>query len=164
MTKSEFLALLSRRLGVTETHVRSIVDRLHAAGMVTPTRSKRHPPPIDEPDAIAILLAVIADRGLEHAADAAWQLAAAHHDGTQFSDFMTQLLFGPPRHVAHLIIHPSGVSVVIGGQHIEFGQRSEVPTRFVPGGVIMAIAAELQGASPRDADAITAITRIQNGH
>lgn len=160
MTKSEYLALLSRRLGVTGTHVQSIVNRLHAAGMVTPTRSKRHPPPIDEPDAVSILLAVLADRGLEHAADNAWQLAATHHNGERFSDFMTQLLFGPPRHVGHIIIHPSGVSVVIDGQHIEFGQRSEVPTRFVPGGVIMAIAAELQGASPRDADALSAITRI----
>jgi hypothetical protein len=97
---------------------------------------------------------------LEHAADNAWQLAATHHNGERFSDFLVQLLFGPPRHVAHLIVHPSGVSVVIDGQHIEFGQRSDVPTRFVPGGVIMAIAAELQGASPRDADALAAITRI----
>lgn len=160
MTKSEFLALLSRRLGVTETHIRSIVDRLHGAGMVTPTRSKRHPPPIDEPDAVAILLAVIADRGLETAADNAWTLAAAHHDGTQFSDFMTQLLFGLPRHVGHVIVHPAGASVVVDAVHLEFGECSDVPTRFVPGGVLMAIAAELQGVSQRDADALAVITRI----
>lgn len=160
MTKSEFIAMLSRRLGVTVVHVRAIVDRLHDAGMVTPTRSKRHPPPLDEPDAVSILLAVIADRGLEHAADNAWQLAATHHNGERFSDFLVQLLFGPPCNVGHLIIHPSGASVVIDGQHIEFGERGDVPTRFVPGGVLMAIAAELQGATPRDADALAAITRI----
>ncbi|WP_025030572.1 hypothetical protein [Nitratireductor aquibiodomus] len=164
MTKSEFLALLSRRLGVTETHVQSIVNRLHSAGMVTPTRSKRHPPPIDEPDAVSILLAVLADRGLEHAADNAWTLAAAHHDGERFDAFLAQLLFGPPRYVGHLIVHREGASVVVDAAHIEFGERSEVPTRFIPGGVLMAIAAELQGATPRDADAIAAITRIQNGH
>ncbi len=164
MTKSEFIALLSRRLGVSETHVRSIVDRLHAAGMVTPTRSKRHPPPLDEPDAVAILLAVLADRGLERAADNAWQLAATHHNGERFSDFLGQLLYGAPRHVGHMIIHSEGASVVVDGQHVEFGQRSDVPTRFVPGGVLMAIAAELQGGSPRDADALAAITRIFNGH
>lgn len=160
MNKSEFVALLSRRLGVPVSRIDGLLERLHAAGMVTPTRSKRHPPPIDEPDAVAILLAVLADRGLEHAADNAWQLAAAYHNGERFSDFVGQLLFGPPRHVAHLIIHPSGVSVVIDGQHIEFGERGDVPTRFIPGGVLMAIAAELQGASQRDADALSAITRI----
>lgn len=164
MTKSEYIALLSRRLGVTETHVRSIVDRLHATGLVTPTRSKRHPPPLDDPDAVAILLAVLADRGLEHAADNAWTLAAAHHDGERFDAFLTRVLYGPPCNVGHLIIHPAGASVVVNGQHVEFGERSDVPTRFVPGGVIMAIAAELQGATPRDADALAAITRIFNGH
>lgn len=160
MNKSEFVAMLSRRLGVPIARINGLLERLHSAGMVTPTRSKRHPPPLDDPDAVAILLAVLADRGLEHAADNAWQLAAAHHDGTQFSDFVGQLLFGPPRNVGHVIVHPAGASVVIDGQHIEFGQRSDVPTRFVPGGVIMAIAAELQGATPRDADALAAITRI----
>lgn len=160
MNKSEFVAMLSRRLGVPIARINGLLERLHAAGMVTPTRSKRHPPPIDEPDAIAILLAVIADRGLEHAADNAWTLAAAHYNGTQFSDFMTQLLFGPPRHVGHLIIYREGASIVVDAMHMEFGERGDVPTRFVPGGVIMAIAAELQGASQRDADALSAITRI----
>ncbi|MBN8245239.1 hypothetical protein JF546_19665 [Nitratireductor aquimarinus] len=164
MNKTQFVAMLSRRLGVPVSRIDGLLERLHAAGVVTPIRSKRHPPPIDEPDAVAILLAVLADRGLEHAADAAWQLAAAHHNGERFSDFLGQLLFGQPRHVGHLIIHDTGASMVVDGQHIEFGERSDVPTRFIPGGMLMAIAAELQGASPRDADAIAAITRIQNGH
>ncbi|MBN8242939.1 hypothetical protein JF546_07955 [Nitratireductor aquimarinus] len=160
MNKSEFVAMLSRRLGVPIARINGLLERLHSAGMVTPIRSKRHPPPIDEPDAVAILLAVLADRGLEHAADNAWTLAAAHHDGERFDAFLAQLLFGPPRYVGHLIVHREGASVVVDAVHIEFGERSEAPTRFVPGGVIMAIAAELQGASQRDADALSAITRI----
>lgn len=160
MNKSEFVAMLSRRLGVPVSRIDGLLERLHGAGMVTPTRSKRHPPPIDEQDAVAILLAVLADRGLEAAADNAWQLAAAHCDGQRFDAFLTQLLFGPPSHVGHVIVHPAGASMVVDGQHIEFGERGEVPIRFIPGGVLMAIAAELQGASQRDADALAAITRI----
>jgi len=160
MNKTEYVAMLSRRLGVPVSRIDGLLERLHAAGAVPPTRAKRHPPPLDEPDAVSILLAVLSDRGLEHAADNAWQLAAAHSDGQRFDALIADLLFGAPRHVGHLIIHPAGASVIVDAVHREFGERSDTPARYVPGGVLMAIAAELQGASPRDADALATITKV----
>lgn len=158
MTKSEFVSLLSRRLGVPVGHINSIIERLHAAGLVPPTKgSRRFPPEIDEHDAIAILIAVLSDRGLDAAADNTWTLAATHHDGTRFSDWLQLLIYGPPRHIGHLIVHGAGASAVVDGKHVEFGQRGTAPAKIFSGTAIMAIAAEIQGASPRDADAIAAI-------
>ncbi len=162
MTKAEFIDLLARRLGASGNHVRAIVDRLHASRTVMPTTSCRHPPDIAEPDAITIFLAAIGAEKLDDAPAAASRLAAlTDGSGQSFGRLVSLLLFGPPRHVGHLIVGRDGVSTVIDGKHLVFGKAPRTAAKIVPGDAVMAIAAELQGAPPHSADAVAAISKIR---
>lgn len=163
MTKGEYLALLARRLGEAHRHVEHLVERLHTAGAVTPTKgSRRFPPDIAEPDAIVIFLAAIGAEKLDDAPAAASRLAAlTDASGQSFGRLVSLLLFGPPRHVSHLIVGRDGVSTVIDGVHTVFGRAPRTAAKIVPGDAIMAIAAELAGASPARADAVAAISKIR---
>jgi len=144
-----------------------LLERLHRAGLVRPTKgSRRFPPECGEYDATALLIAVLADRGLDAAADNAWALAAIDCDGQRFSDWLMDLLYGPPRHIQHLAVQhePPAASVVFDGQHMRFGGPVTTAGRIVPGTTLAALAAELQGATQNEADAIAALTNIRRAY
>lgn len=165
MTKAEYIALLARRLGVSAARIDGLVERLHTAGVIKTTKgSRRYPPDIDEYDATALLLAVLSDTELDQAADNTWRIAALHSDTGRFDDFVRELLCGPPRNVQHVVIGAAGVSTVVDGRHVVFGQPPQTASRIVLGATLAAIAAELAGMTPPQADAAAAIARIHNGH
>ena len=165
MTKNEVCQAVARRLGCSAARIPKLLDSLHKAGLIQPTKgSRRFPPEIDEHDTVAIVLAVLSDRGLDPAADNTRKLAALHGAEGRFDNWLQMVLFGPPRHVQHIVVGPDGVSVVVDGVHVVFGQAPQTAAKIVPGTAVMALAAELQGASPRDADAIAALTNIRRAY
>ncbi|WJR68134.1 hypothetical protein QTA58_05080 [Neorhizobium sp. CSC1952] len=162
MTKGEYVAMLARRLGEPLRHIERHVERLHETGMVKPvTGSRRFPPEIGEPEAVTILLGFLGSEKIDDAPAAATRLATLRNaQGNSMSEFMGELLFGSPRHIEHMIVRRESVSLVVDGRHHLFGELSEAPARLVTGASLSAIAAELQGAAPSQADAVAAITRL----
>lgn len=162
MTKNQVSQAVARRLGCTTARIEKLLDELHASGLIKPIKgSRRYPPDASDMDAGAIVLAVLSDRGLERAAEATKELAALTGEYGRFDLWLVNVLFGVPRHMQHLIVGHEGVSVVVDGQHITFGTPPETAAKIVPGSALMALAAELQGLRPDQADAVAAISSIR---
>lgn len=166
------VGLLARRLDIRTSRVRHIAARLQDSGIVSKVEgSRRFPTDIGEPEFVALFLAVIGESGIGTAAQTVERLGVlTNEQGLRLDNTLQQLFFGPPRSVQHLIARqsPAGVSMVVDGRHTVFGaeaaDQAAQQARLVPGPTLAAIAAELQGASPTQADAFAAITRIKNGH
>jgi hypothetical protein len=121
-----------------------------------------------ELEIVTLLMALVAESGIASATSAARTFAALQtDDGTRFDVFLSEVLFGPPVAVRQLFARqsPPGVSVVVDGQHLLFGQPASAttasPARTVPGEALTAIAAELRGETPANADALAAIHNIR---
>lgn len=169
MRLSEVVQILARRLDVRPGRVSAIASRLQHAGLLPITEgSRRYPAECDLGHAVALLLAVAADRGLGSAADTAREVAAYRtDDGTTLADVILAALQQRVA-VEHVIIRPTGASAIVDGRHLQFGEPppedGALNATAIPGTTLAAIAAELAGLSPEQADAAAAITRIRNGH
>lgn len=169
MRRYEILQLLSRRLGLKVGRAQAILSKLQEAGAVSgPGDSRGHPNDMAEPEIVRLLLALISKSGIASAADAARTFGSlATEDGTCFDDFLSEVIFGPPVAVRHIIVRqaPPGASVVVDGQHMLFGAPSSTttasPARVVPGDALCAIASELRGSTPEQADAEAAISQLR---
>jgi len=144
MRKSNVVEILARRLGATPSRIDAIAQRLADAGKLSrASGSRRYPPDLAEPEIVALFIAVIADNGLGSVRETVEQFAGMTNEKGQRLDLtLTTLLFGPPREFQHLIARQS--------------------PRIVTGNALMSIAAELQGATPEQADALTAMSRLQS--
>ena len=168
MRRYEIVGLFARRLGAKPGRVQAILSKLTEAGVISGGGdSKRYPGDLTEPEIVTLFLATLGERGISTAPTAATEFAALRdHTGRRFDAMLTELLFGPPRHVDHLIVRqsPPGVSTVVNGEHLQFGaeppESGATAARIVTGASLSAIAAELQGATPSQADAVAAIQRI----
>ena len=161
MTKGEFIDLLCRRLGAERGHVDGLVERLHAAGLVTPTKgSRRFPPDLPHDEAAAILLAVLAAKSLDGAPQAVRAYGDLRADSGTLADTLAWLFRGQGQ-PGTLIVRDGGATLTVDGAHIVFGKPAEDGSaRFLTGATLAAIAAEMSGAKPADADAVAAISRI----
>lgn len=170
MRKSFVVEILSRRLGVTQSRIEAIAQRLADAGKLSRAEgSRRYPPDLAEPEIVALLIGAIADRGLGNVRESVELFSGlTNHSGQRFDRILTDILFGPTSVLSHVIVRqdPAGVSLTINGNHALFGaDRSEATATkasIIPGNAITAIAAELHGATPEQADAVTAMSRLQS--
>lgn len=172
MRKSAVTEIFARRLGVTPSRVDAIAQRLADAGKLSRAEgSRRYPPDLAGPEITSLFIAVIADNGLGNVRETVELFSSLSNEkGQRLDNALAVLLFGPPQNIQHLIARqtPSGLSMIVEGSHLQFGaaptEDGATAARIVPGNNIMSIAAELQGATPAQADAMTAITRLSNGY
>ncbi|EJN04483.1 hypothetical protein [Phyllobacterium sp. YR531] len=169
MRKSSVVEILARRLGRGAGRIEAIAQRLAEAGMVSRAEgSKRYPPDLDNIEMLTIVLATLADNGLGHVRQSVETFGTLQNEhGQHFSDVLSDLLFGPPADIGHVIIRhdPAGVSAVINGNHTVFGAEAPAKTAakasIVPGYALVAIAAELQGQPPAQAESMIELARLQ---
>lgn len=162
MHLSQVVQILARRLGARPGRVSAIGSRLQHVGRIPiADGSRRYPPEIDDEHVALLLVATLADRGLgvvpaTTEAYAAMTSALGH----RLFETVLAIVRGQVK-PGDFILREGGVHGVVDGQHTVFGNPAENgPARFATGPTMAAIAAELQGASPSQADAIAAITRI----
>lgn len=172
MRKSNVVEILARRLGATPSRVDAIAQRLADAGKLSRAEgSRRYPPDLAEPEIVSLIIGTIADNGLGNVRETVELFSGlTNHLGQRFDRFLSDILFGPTSVLSHVIVRhaPAGVSLTINGAHMVFGEERSSATAtkaaIIPGESIIAIAAELQDATPEQADAMVAITRFQNGY
>lgn len=168
MRKSHVVEILARRLRVLPSRVHHIADRLSDAGMLTKTEgSRRYPPDLSEPEIATLVIAVIADNGLGSVKATVDTFSSLTSAGIAFGHVLQRVLFGRPVDIAHVIVrhNPAGVSAVIDGNHTVYGaeapEKAATTARIIPGDALIAIAAELQGQHPQQADALVELIRIR---
>lgn len=172
MRRYEIVGLFARRLDAKPGRVQTILSKLTESGAISGGGdSKRYPGDLAEPEIVSLLLAVLGERGVSTAPAVVAELAALRdHTGRRLDAALQHLLFGPPRNVAHVIVrqNPPGVSTIDDGEHVLFGAASPTTgataARIVSGSTLAAIAAELQGLSPIQADAAAAISKIRRSY
>lgn len=169
MRLHEFVHLAARRLGLKVGRVQAIAGRLQDEGSLQKTEgSRRFPLEISEPEMVTLLLALLGESGIGSGPEAARTFGALQaDDGTLFERFLSHVLFGPPVALRHVIVrqNPPGISVVVNGAHVQFGAPSSTsnasPARIAPGEALAAIAAELRGCTPQEADAEVALGQLR---
>lgn len=168
MRRYEILHLFARRLGLKVGRAQAILSRLQDDGTISaPGDNRAHPLDMAEPEIVSLLIALISESGISSATTAAKTFGSLNTaDGQRFDRFIEELIFGPPAALRHVIVrqNPAGVSVTANGEHLLFGAPSSTssasPARIVPGEALVAIAAELRGATPSQADAETALGQL----
>ena len=170
MRKSTVIDILARRLGVAPARIGHIAARLADAGLVGKTTgSRRFPPDLAEHEVVRLALAVMTDSGLGDVVRNVEFFSTLRSPAGRFDAVLAELLFGPPRTVRHVIVRhrPPGVSMVLDGDHVQFGmpgaEGGATDARIISGAALAAIAAELRGLSAGQADAVAAASRIING-
>lgn len=168
MIKSDFAALLERRLGVSVGRITQHANRLADAGIISRLEgSRRFPPDLSEHEATAILLAAVANPPIGDVVAVVRDLL-----GFGIGEQLSALLCGHAEIGAAgdgLIVRhdPLAAALVIDGVHQSYGppprEFGAIRGAHVPGITLSAIAAEVRGASPRDADALAALARINAG-
>lgn len=165
----EAVGLFARRLKMRPGRIQAIAGRLQEAGRISKCEgSRRFPVEIGDAELVFLLIAAIGESGIGTARETVDRFSnLTNAAGRRFGDVVSELLFGPPRHVQHVIVRqaPAGVSIVVDGHHDIFGaeppEHGATGARLVPGATINAIAAELQGMLPAAADAAAAITKLR---
>lgn len=168
MRRYEIVHLFSRRLSTKVGRVQAILSKLQEAGLIsTAGPDRKQPVDMAEPEIVKLLLAILGESGISTGPQAANLFGAlTTSEGERFDAFIEDLLFGQPKHVRHLMVrqNPAGVSVTADNMHLLFGEPpsrgNASPARIVPGEALTAIAAELQGKQPSEADAIAAIINL----
>ncbi len=168
MRKSAVQELLARRLRIAPGRIQAISERLASAGLISNAEgSRRYPPDLSEPEIITLILAVIADNGLGSVKATVDTFSTLTSAGIAFGHVLQRVMFGRPVDIAHVIVrhNPAGVSAVIGGNHAVYGaeapDKAATTARIIPGDALIAIAAELQGQHPQQADALVELIRIR---
>jgi len=142
-------------LGAKAGRVAAIANRLQHAGRLPLADAKRTPPSLSEADMALLLLAVLAENGVESAA-----ARAVEYAGMGLDDALVAVLRGQAQ-AGDMIVKAGGASFTINGQHAHYGKPAEDgAARFATGPTLAAIAAEFQGVAPHQADAIAALSRI----
>jgi hypothetical protein len=169
MRKSQIVEILARRLNILPSRVHHIAARLADDGQISKAEgSRRYPPELHEIEVARLVLATLADHGLGnvHSSVEAFSHLTSQN-GLRFGDVLAEVLFGPPVDVGHVILRhdPPGVSLTINGGHHVYGTEAPAKTAakasIVPGYALMAIAAELQGHVPTQADSLVELARLQ---
>ena len=169
MRRYEILHIFARRLGLKVGRAQAILSRLQDDGLVSrPGDHRGQPPDMAEPEIVRLLLAILGESGISSASSASRTFAAlTTADGITLDAFLTDVLSGPPVSLRHLIVRqsPPSVGVVVDGIHVLFGEPASMsngsPARFTPGEAITAIAAELRGSTPEQADAQAALSQVR---
>jgi len=155
MRLSDVIEILARRLRMKRGRVAAIANRLQHAGRLPLADAKRTPPSLTVDDMALLLIAVLAERGVESAAARAVEYAETGLDAAVAAILRGQVQPGD------VIVRDGGATATINRQHAVYGNPAEDGTaRFATGPTLAAIAAEFQGVAPHQADAVAALTRI----
>ncbi|MCO7736438.1 hypothetical protein NJB95_07415 [Brucella intermedia] len=168
MRKSAVIEILARRLRIAPGRIQAISERLASAGLISNAEgSRRYPPDLSEPEIVTLVIAVIADSGLGNVKATVDTFSTLASEGIAFGHVLQRVLFGRPVDIAHVIVRhdPAGVSAVIDGNHAVYGaeapEKAATTARIIPGDALIAIAAEMQGQHPQQADALVELIRIR---
>lgn len=168
MRRYEIVHIFARRLNAKVGRVQAVLSKLQEAGTVSsPGDAKGHPIDMAEPEITSFLIALLGERGISSAAETNRTFGPLEDaDGHRFDEFMSAVLFGPPVAIRHLMVRqaPAGVSVTVDGRHLLFGEPPSLanasPARIISGEALAAIAAELRGMTPEQADAAAALNQL----
>lgn len=166
MRLSQAVQIIARRLGVRPGRISATASRLQHAGILPIAEgSRRFPPEVTEDQVVSLFIAAVADYGLGQVVASATAASEFRSPlGHRLFDIVFAALFREAT-VSHLIIRKDGASVVMDGHHITFGapppENGAVRGTAIAGSTVAAIAAELRGASPTQADAVAAIAKIR---
>lgn len=168
MIKSDFAALLERRLGVSVGRTTQHANRLADAGIISKLEgSRRFPPDLTEHEAAAILLAAVVNPPIGDVVCVVRALLDYGVAAPMVALFRGEAEIGAPGDVLIVRQEPLAAALVIDGVHRAYGppppETGAIRGAHVPGITLSAIAAEVRGASPRDADALAALARINAG-
>lgn len=170
MLKGAATKICARRLGVAQGRAAALVQAASDAGHIPKAVGSARPDL--SPDELALLfLAVAADRGLGTAgASVATYADLSTADGTILAEALAGIIRSTTAAQAAatgcMVIHLDRprASLVSGGQHFVFGEPEPLGQAgrhvAVPGVALAAMAIELQGASPENADALAGLARI----
>ncbi len=169
MRKSQVVEVLARRLNIMPSRIHNIASRLADEGQLSKAEgSRRYPPKLDNLEMLRLVLATLVDNGLGHVRQSVDTFGALQNEhGQRFSEVLSDILFGQPADIGHVIIRhePAGVSAVINHNHTVFGAEAPAKTAakasIVPGYALVAIAAELQGQPPVQADSMIELARLR---
>lgn len=165
MRKSQVASVLARRLKMNPSRIQGLTERLTDAGLVTKADGNRkNPPNLPEAEIATMVLAALADRGLGRVVESVDEFAAlTSPSGQRFGDALAATLRGDlDVSTGSVVIRldPASVALTAGGVHERFGpEPGDAATKTValPGRVLAAVALELQGRSPAEADTIIAL-------
>jgi hypothetical protein len=162
---SEAVELLARRLSLKRGRVAAIANRLQHANLIALAEAKKTPPDLSDDEMAALLLAVLAENGVETAAGRARDYGGmTSPDGYRLAESLRAVLSGQAR-PGDIIVREGGAFATVNGAYLVFGHPAEDgPAQFCTGATMSAIVAETQGLTPGTADAVRAINRIRNGH
>lgn len=163
MRLSDCIEIYARRLGLRRGRVAAIANRLQHAGYIPLADAKRNPPELSVYEKASLLLAVLAERGVGGAAERYGEYASmTSSTGHRLLEALVAT-FTDRAAPGDVIVKDGGASASINSTYLVFGTPAEDGTaRFVTGATLAAIAAELQGAAPAQADAVAALTKIRN--
>jgi hypothetical protein len=169
MRKSECVNLLARNLGVRATRLTSLVQRLSEAGLL-PTASGPPFPQVSPVEIARMLIVAVCDEGLGAAPATIAKYGGLHGSGSTLEETLGHLLTRPepipPSH-SELVIsigdapsatlkmatHDGVRECVFKGPDTwrQWGAERKVT---ISGAALFAIAAEINGTSPADVDAL----------
>lgn len=171
MRRYEIVGLFSRRLDLKAGRVQAILGKLQEAGVVSGTDNKRYPENLSEREIVSLFVAVLGESGISSAGATANTFGALRSaDGLVLSDVLEAALFRQSFWLDQLVVRqePPGVSCVINGAHTVFGaqppEQGATRARMASGSTMAAIAAELSGSTPQQADAAAAILKLRGAN
>jgi hypothetical protein len=123
--------------------------------------ARRTPPELTPDDFAALLIAAMAERGIESAAARAREYAAmSAPEGFRLRETVEAVMRGTVP-AGSFIFRESGVVATVNGRHVIFGQPAEDGFgRFLTAATCAAIVAEFGGAPPHLADAARQLERL----
>lgn len=170
MLKGAATKICARRLGVAPGRAAALVQAASDAGHL-PKAVGSSRPKLGPDELARLVLAVAVDRGLGTAgASVATYADLSAADGTTLADVLAGIIRSTTAAQAAatgcMVLHLDRprVSLVTGGRHLVFGEPEPLGQAgrhvAVPGVALAAMAIEMQGATPENADALAGIARI----
>jgi hypothetical protein len=170
MRKSRIVDLLSRRLGVRETRLTNLVQRLAEAGLL-PTAKGPPYPDLSPVEIARMLIVAVADEGLGAASATVAKYGGLLGPGASLEEVLAHALSRPESLApfsSSLEIHtddtkPYAVLTTVtadGARSLVFGEMPDVETVdrtvLISGAALFAIPSEIAGMSSADVDKLLA--------
>lgn len=170
MLKSVATQIVARRLGVAQGRAIALMQRASDDGCL-PKAVGSTRPDLGPDDLALLFLAVAVDRGLGSAGASVRAYSDLQTaDGTTLAGVLAGIIRSTTAAQATasgcMVVHLDRprVSLVTAGQHLVFGEPEPLGQAgrhvAIPGVALAAMAIELQGASPENADALAGLARI----
>lgn len=168
MIKTDAARTISRRLNLPYGRLNGLLVAASNYG-VLPKGSGKYHPEMSTLHLVYVLLACIADRGIQVAGQSAKEFAQLQtSDGLVLADFLESAIVGrvSPANIKSAIfrLSPATVTILSGSAHLIFGAAetddAAASSVLVPGTALAAICCEFRGMSPDEANNAIAVGRL----